>query len=269
MTDIQDVKARLPMGKVIDNSVVDYDYSIVDMFSQGWQKVSGYKSTFWGAAAIYFLCAIVLAAISGVLTHFLSNIASLGVSEKNLLGAFFRSISQLILYPLVISIMILGIKRSIDLPVKSEMIFDYYHYFLRLVGALIAIYIVTFIPISLGMFSIMVAQHLDSVVLRILLWLLGLGFFAAGVYLLYAYMFTGMLIAEKNRGIWSALETSRRAVSMHWFKLFFLMVLSMLVLIVSIIPLFIGLIWAGPWVNCTWGVVYRTIFGVEDVRIAN
>ena len=49
-----------------------------------------------------------------------------------------------------------------------------------------------------------------------------------GVYLFIAWVFSLPLIADRGLSFWDAMETSRRVVTRHWFKIFALFVLSFL-----------------------------------------
>ncbi|MFO6374032.1 hypothetical protein ACLBYN_16215, partial [Pseudomonas aeruginosa] len=54
-------------------------------------------------------------------------------------------------------------------------------------------------------------------------------------------------------------------ISRHWFKVFGLLLVLSLLMLVSMIPLFIGLIWTGPLFVVSMGILYRTIFGVRPL----
>ena len=86
-----------------------------------------------------------------------------------------------------------------------------------------------------------------------------------GLYLSVAYMLALPLVAERGLTPWQALETSRKAISRHWFKVFGLLLVLSLLMLVSMIPLFIGLIWTGPLFVVSMGILYRTIFGVRPL----
>jgi hypothetical protein len=53
-----------------------------------------------------------------------------------------------------------------------------------------------------------------------------------GLYLQIAWLFSLPLVADRGLGFWEALETSRRAATRHWFKLFALFLLSFLPFVV-------------------------------------
>jgi uncharacterized membrane protein len=83
-----------------------------------------------------------------------------------------------------------------------------------------------------------------------------------GLYLALAYGMTLPLLAFNDLGIWRAMETSRRAVTHHWFRLFALYFLVGVLLIISALLLIIPLVWTLPWAMLVFGVVYRRMFGV-------
>ena len=58
------------------------------------------------------------------------------------------------------------------------------------------------------------------------------------------------------------METSRKAIHQHWFKIFGLYIVLGVILLLSVIPVGIGLIWSLPLFILAFGVLYRTIFGV-------
>ncbi|MDG1654643.1 MAG: hypothetical protein P8H58_04725 [Luminiphilus sp.] len=91
-----------------------------------------------------------------------------------------------------------------------------------------------------------------------------------GIYLAIAYSFAPYLIIEKGLGVWESLETSRKAITQYWWRYFGLMLVSALLIIAGIIPLFIGLIWVLPIVTIAAGEVFVETFndsitqGVEE-----
>ena len=91
-----------------------------------------------------------------------------------------------------------------------------------------------------------------------------------GIYLAIAYSFAPYLIIEKGLGVWESLETSRKAITQYWWRYFGLMLVSGLLVIAGIIPLFIGLIWVLPLITIAAGEVFVETFndsttqGVEE-----
>jgi uncharacterized membrane protein len=129
----------------------------------------------------------------------------------------------------------MGVKIAVDAPVEVTEIFAYFKKVLVLVGTSILYYLMIIIGLCLLVLP--------------------------GIYLMVAYLLAFPLVAEKNMGPWEALETSRKAITHHWFKFVGLYLLLALIMLVSAIPLGIGLIWTLPMSTILVGVVYRTVFG--------
>ena len=136
----------------------------------------------------------------------------------------------------------MGIRRSVDLPISFNLAFSYFGFAGTIIVAGILITILTMIGYLLLLLP--------------------------GLYLALGYMLAIPLIVEKKLGAWQAMEASRRAITHHWFKAFFLMLLMGLIVAVSAIPLGLGLIWTYPMMVNVMGILYRDIFGVEEARAA-
>jgi uncharacterized membrane protein len=89
-----------------------------------------------------------------------------------------------------------------------------------------------------------------------------------GIYLAIAYYMAMPLVVEKGLSPWAAMEISRKTVSKRWFTMFFFGIVMMLILIVSAIPLGIGLIWTLPMAMIAYGVIYRNMFGIRNQTLA-
>ena len=158
------------------------------------------------------------------------------------MGLALQLVMMAVMYPFMAGIVMLGIDRSVDLPLSYKSVFTYFAYTLPLLGVAVLMSIL----VTIGFILLLIP----------------------GIYLSLAYMFAVPLVVEKNLGIWDAMETSRKAVTSHWFKLFFLFFIMMIILIVSALPFGIGLIWTYPMMVAMMGVMYRDIFGVEAAEAA-
>lgn len=214
----------------------DYDFTIGQVLSEGWQRVSGLKGPFWIAAILVFvivlLAAIVLTGIGSLL----------GINETSGPGMATALVVQLaitaIIYPFMAGFVMMGVRRSVDLPVSYNEVFAYFAYV---------------IPLVLAAILMSLLMMLGFILLII-----------PGIYLAVAYIFTLLLIVDRNMGAWEAMETSRSAVTRHWFKVFFTLVIMGLIFMVSMIPLGLGLIWTYPMMVSVMGIMYRETFGVTQ-----
>jgi uncharacterized membrane protein len=227
-----------PAGGTLEGGIAgEYDFSIRAVLGEAWTRTKGLKGAFWAAAIIVFVILMVLnIAVGLVLGAMPAQGPALAVHFVAQLGL------SLAVYPFMVGLIMLGVRRSVDLPVGYTMAFGYF-------GSTGRVLIASFLMLVL-------------VVIGFLLLVL------PGIYLSIAYLLVLPLIAEKGLGAWGALEASRKAVTAHWFKVFFLLLIMGVIFVISALPLFIGLIWTYPMMMNVMGILYREMFGVEDARVA-
>jgi len=80
------------------------------------------------------------------------------------------------------------------------------------------------------------------------------------LYLSVGWMFASMLVIDRGLEFWDAMELSRKVVSRHWFKLFFLAIVAGLIGISGMIVLFVGLLVTLPIMFVALVCAYETMF---------
>ena len=223
-------------GSIQNGIAAPYDFQIMEVIKEAWQRTSGLKGPVLGAGALIFT---VLIMISFAILFFLDLIPLVDEGFISLVTAAINFIISILSYPFIAGIIMMGLYRAIDAPVSYKMAFSYFNYTLPIIIACICMSIM----IALGFLLLIIP----------------------GIYLSIAYMFTLPLIIDKNMDFWQAMETSRKAVTQHWFKFFFTGVLMMIIYLISTIPLGLGLIWTIPMFVALQGVLYRRIFGIDAV----
>ncbi len=207
-------------------------FPVIDnIIREAWHRISGTKLSIWLSIIVYFVVVF--------LVNFLLELL-VGLLDINILSPFviaLRFIVSLSIIPLYIGVIMLGIRRSVGISLSYKDIFGYYGNFT----------------------SIILASILMSLLIIVGLLLLVI----PGLYLMIAYSMTLPLIADKNLGPWEAMETSRKNINRCFFTLISIYNIIPLILIVSILPLFVGLIWTVPMVLIINGIMYREIFGVS------
>ncbi|MBW2145620.1 MAG: hypothetical protein JRG73_05410 [Deltaproteobacteria bacterium] len=81
-----------------------------------------------------------------------------------------------------------------------------------------------------------------------------------GVYLMVAYFFGWLLVADKGIDFWRAMEVSRVVAHKRWFSLFGFLLVLMLINIIGAIPLGLGLLITIPWTLCASTKAYHDVF---------
>jgi len=234
-------KDPIPSIIALENTEMgDYDFSIGAVLGESWEKTKGLKGPFWAASAILFIVLLGFGVVLGGTGALLMNEG--GAGSGVLSSLIVQLVVMALMYPFMAGVVMLGIERSVDLPLSYKSVFGYFAYTLPLLGVAVLMSLL----IAIGFILLIVP----------------------GIYLSLAYMFVVPLVVEKNLGIWAAMETSRKAVTRHWFKLFFLFLIMFVIVMISMIPLGIGLIWAYPMMIAMMGILYRDIFGVEAMASA-
>ncbi len=218
---------------------LDYEVSISEILKQAWERINGAKGTIWIAFAILMVLSFVISLVfrlssgsagMGYLTH--------GTGMTGLIEGL---VKLFITLPLGAGLAMIGIKLAANVPVEWSEVLNYFGRVVPLVGATLLMYLLIFIGICLLVLP--------------------------GIYLAFAYSLTIPLMVERGLSPWEAMETSRKAVTKHWFALFGLYLVTGLIILVSMIPLGLGLIWTLPMGVLVNGIVYRTIFGYESEQV--
>jgi len=209
------------------NHEVNPDWTIGEVLSEAWKLKDGFKGTYWGALLIY---AVITVVITGVL-EFIAN-------DSSMMKVISQLITGFITYPLVVGMMMIAIKRSVGIPTNVAMVFDYY-------------------PKTMPIF-------LTYLLMPLLIFIGFLLLVLPGIYLAIAYALALPLLVDKNMGIWEAMEASRKAITPCWFRVFGLFLLGGIILMISALPLGIGLIWTVPFFGLAAAIVYRNLVGVSQ-----
>lgn len=247
-------------GKMQNNRALPYDFDLVALLEESWEKVKGMKLPVWGAVLILIAIIAGFEAVSWFLSHFIQ------ARMANFLNFFLELAEFLITFPLWVGVSYLGIRRAVDLPVNTLRIFDMYHYFGRLVGMvllqLLVVYGLTIIFVVSLVYPFDPTLHSIGIIILLRCIQVILGFTL--LYMSLSFMFSYLLIVEKKLGVWKAYFASFLAFSQHWFKITVALSAMLLIYFAGAITI-IGLIWTIPMITNFMGILYRIVFGVEEV----
>ncbi|MDH5572819.1 MAG: DUF975 family protein [Gammaproteobacteria bacterium] len=218
----------------------DYEFSIGATLSEAWDKTKNAKGTFNLAFFLYFMASMAIMMVGQfAMIPLMSNQAD--PSTIITVSLIEQVIFNLILMPIAMGLFVLALRRSVDSPIDATSIFSHYRKTFSIFGTMLLMYLMILIGYIL--------------------------FILPGIYLTFAYMLALPLIIDKNLSPWQALEASRKAISKRWFSIFFFMIICLLIMIISTIPLGLGLIWTMPMLIIAYAIIYRNIFGYETETI--
>lgn len=224
-----------------------------DTISIAWSKVKGSKKSIWAAFLIIFLVALGLGLIQGLFKHFFPT-ASVPIGL----------LIQLINYLLQMGLIYLGIQRAFDLPLSYRMMFRSFEFdiAIRIIGLYI-LQILVFLPAMLiifaasflyayaketaGFFSMTIAALLMIVAIVII------------IVLAVRLMLSMAFVLDKKANPWEAIKFSFHATRSNFWRLVGIGFLQGIILVISAIPLGIGLIWTIPLVTICYGQIYKTL----------
>ena len=86
-------------------------------------------------------------------------------------------------------------------------------------------------------------------------------FILPGIYLIVSWMFAPLLIMDRKLDFWDAMEVSRKVVTRHWWILFALFLLSLLLMLAGVLVLCVGFFIAMPITTAATVYAYEDIFG--------
>lgn len=214
-------------GSLEDALAGRYSFEIGDVLREAWRMTPGMKGTFWTGAILLYAGYMLVAIVGGLLFR-----------NAVVLRTLFNVVLGAIGPVLFIGLMAMGIRRAARLSIAFETAFLGFQKATPVFIAGLLSTLFTYIGFALLILP--------------------------GIYLAIGYCMTMPLIADRSMAPWQALETSRKAVTKHWFQYFGLLFMVGILVFVSAIPAGIGLIWTAPWAANVFGVAYRRTFGVSQ-----
>jgi len=217
----------------------DYEFNVGDTMSEAWAKTKGAKGVINMAFFLYMVVYIVLA----IGLEFFFSALGFPMSVENLGVIMIKNvIITIFALPMGAGLFLLGARRSVDVPLSSTSIFNYFNKTLPLFATAILMYFF----IILGFIALVIP----------------------GIYLSLSYYMAMPLVVEKGLSPWQALEVSRKAVSKRWFAVLGLGMLVGMINLLGVLSLGIGMIWTLPMTLIAFGILYRNMFGLEAETLA-
>jgi uncharacterized membrane protein len=197
----------------------DYDLPIGGSIEGGWTAV---KNNFWPAVGVSFLIIVISMIFSQIV------------------GLITRSATEDMIYQHHFTpgeIFLVTVVSIASAPFHVVLFAGLYVYFLKLIRGQ---------PASVGDVFAGFGHCFGQLLL--LGWVQALltciGFYLCilpGIYLAVAYLFTPVLVIDRELGFWEAMELSRRVVSKHWFVVFGFAIVYFLVVLAGILGCCIGI----------------------------
>jgi len=215
-------------------------FSLSTLIKDAWRYTKGVKGSIWAAFGFMYM---VLFAI-GFASAFILPFALTGQSPLNatLINFGLQIVIGILSYVLTAGIFVIAINRIGGKPFSWKLVFSGF----KKTGSLTLLYFLQIIMIIIG-FCLFVIP---------------------GIYLIVGYILSIPLVMVKGLSPWQALEESRKAIHTRWWTVFFSLVVMGILVMVSMIPLGIGLIWTIPMFMVLIGILYYHFFSDEEGELA-
>jgi uncharacterized membrane protein len=237
----QNIESYRAGGNIDDAVAGNFEVNMLETLGEAWRGLKGFKLKFFIAMLLYIAVIFVATIAFGVVAALLQTTGA-DPSIGAILSIVFQLIITVVGLPMSLAVLIMAMRHANNKPVSAGEIFRHF----GVIFSLFLAYLMLTIFILIGLVLLVIP----------------------GIYLMFAYIFAMPLILEKKMGAWQALETSRRASTKVWFRLFGLMWLVSLINLLGMITV-IGWIWTVPWTVLTISMVYQKIFGVEAHTLAD
>ena len=215
----------------------EYNFELIELLEEGWALQKGNKAKIFSAIA---LMVTIVSLVYFCLTMILGiDPSSPDGDEDWKVTLFIQCAIGLTLMPLSAGLYIMTIRMASGVETRAIEVLGYFEH----APKMLAWYFVHMFFTYMGFFALLLP----------------------GIYLSIAYQLALPVFIEKNLGVWESLEASRKALTHRWFSFAYLILVLSCLTALSMFTV-IGLIWTIPWYFCTIGILYRRIFGLEEVR---
>ena len=232
------------------NNQLSYSLPVVETITASWDKVAGSKGTFWAAFGILFVIVLAL----GFVTSILEN-------ASPTLGGLFNIVVAIINLLLQVGVIYIGILRAKDLPISYTFVFRAFE--MNLGWKIIAVYVLQtliFLPvIILLMVLCPILLVTGSSLSHASCYVLGFLSALALIYLGIRMVLSIGYVLDQGVGPIDAIKNSFAATRGNVLNLIGVFILQTIIVAVSMIPLFIGLIWTLPLGLIIYGMFYKRL----------
>lgn len=215
----------------IDNSIISkpYNFTVWGMLKEAWQRTHGVKAIMWSSIVTYLVASILILMIGYVsLSFWFTGDFTPEIMKYSPETESYKSGLEwtrwLLLFPMHTGILLLAVKKSVDLPIHIKQVFGPYKLYLPLL--VIGLLLFGLISLSKTILQLSYDHLPDYIPLFTLFDIFSTIFFSVWL------TFAALLVIEKHLKIFTALKTSLSKFKQHWLKI-------ILIIMFVVIPYFI------------------------------
>ena len=214
----------------------DYELELGALAREAWGRVSGNKALVWKAMLFYFAVVFLLSIVFGLFAGAPPDPQT--VQPPSAMQQIGNVVITLVMLPMAAGLCFFGTAIALGHKPVPKSLFSWYDNTLKLVLTYLLMSVLVFVG-----FLLLVLP---------------------GIYLLVSYQLAMPLAVDKKLGPWQALEASRKVIGHNWFKVLGFDIGAIVVTTVSTVLLGIPFIWTVPALLIAYGILYRTLAGIES-----
>jgi hypothetical protein len=210
------------------------------VLKEAWRLTKGFKGMAWASMIVVGLITGVASAILGFATVSPSEYQMAGDFVMQYVTSAWQGLVLLPLSaPLQAGVLMLAVRRIQGHDTEFGSVFSYFPKMLPLTLAGVIVALITYAGLALLIIP--------------------------GIFLSTCLMFVQILVVDRNIGPIEAVKLSLSVVKGRFWHVFGTMFVAGCFVLLSVLPLGIGLIWSLPWMYLVMAVMYRSLFGVQSI----
>lgn len=249
------------------------------IFKTAWQNISGLKKPLWGGIFYLGIFIVIGAVVFGgaemVIHHLYPSVppdADVMVSKPISLTIALIVILVLrflynifVLLPMRFGYTIIPLRHNKGKSAQANYVFQCFHwrYIRKFVALEILFFVLLGIPSGIAALCFM-APHILSLTgwIHVAAISLGIIFTIYAFYLMISFSFSYLIAVDRKISAWKSIKLSYQTVKQHWFCVFGTCIVAWLSILLGAICLIIGLIWAIPYAQNVFVLLYDKFLGV-------
>ena len=220
-------------GSIRSTLAGDAQLEVMEVIREGWDCTQGIKGMVVAGVLLVYAAVGLVSLILGMIFGF--------ENQPFYASTVSQLVIMMILYPFMAGVFMLGLKRSVGLPVEFSEQFSLYGMTLPILG----VGVLQSVATSVGLVFLILP----------------------GLYLAIALSLAIPLKVEKNLPVVECLSTSLRLVNRKFLQVALLGLASTALMVVGILSL-IGWIWTIPWTIMIFSITYRQLAGYDPAGAA-
>lgn len=232
-------------------NIASYRLPIEDTLRTSWQKVHGSKSTFWIALIILIAICVGVGIIEAILDSTMPQVAP-----------FISILFQIFTYLISVGLIFMGIRRARDISISYDQLFHAFknNLWIKVIGVYILEVLILFIPILIMVGGSLSYPMLQTSMGQTSAALIAAAIFTVGfialVYLSIRIVLSMGYVMDRETGPVDSIKLSFQATRGNFWNVLFIIIIQSLIVVISMIPLGIGLIWTIPFSLINYGMMY-------------